>query len=241
MDNLSILLAFICVRCILIAQCQQVEVDPNCNPPESGGEVQPNSNADYNTKSQELQKLVQHLYMAQAQVQLEATEIQKAQSLAGSAQQNLEEATNNVKIITEALHQSQQTVAQAALRAQNAQLQLAAHDQLLFSARQKVDALSAQMVGLQVQLGIGENKLAINVADLLNQLNQPLRDDQKPKPIPSYDGPSGRQRRTGEKPVDLTCREQSVENQKYIDTFLSQSAPPDDTDLGPFDAATADY
>jgi hypothetical protein len=200
----------------------------------------PNNDAadeEYDLKNQALQKLVQQLYMGQAQVQLEATEIQKAQSLAGTAEQNLEEATNNVKIITATLHQSQQTVAQAALRAQNAQLQLAAHDQLLFAARQKVDALSAQMVGLQAQLGIGESKIAINVAELMNQLNQPLADEEKPKPIPSLvtDTTASKEvatktarqtrclralNRKGKIAVDRTCLEQNRENQKYIETFL---------------------
>lgn len=73
------------------------------------------------------------------QVQLEATEIQRAQTIAASAQQNLEEAANNVRVITAALRSAQESVASVALRAQTAQLQLAAHDQLLFTARQKVN------------------------------------------------------------------------------------------------------
>lgn len=81
---------------------------------------------------------------------------------------------------------AQQAVAQAALRAQTAQLQLAAHDQLLFTARQKVDALSAQMVGLQAQVGIEtETNLGVNLKELLQKLREPLSDKEKPTPIPT--------------------------------------------------------
>lgn len=115
----------------------------------------PKPNADQ--KNTELQRMVQQLYMAQAQVclfvlisnnnkqtntsikvQLEATEIQRAQTIATVAQKRLEEASNNVRVITTALRSAQEAVANTAQRAQTAQLQLAAHDQLLFTARQKV-------------------------------------------------------------------------------------------------------
>lgn len=49
-------------------------------------------------KSTQLQKLIQQLYLAQAQVQLEASEIAKAQAVAAAGQKDLEEATNNVMI-----------------------------------------------------------------------------------------------------------------------------------------------
>lgn len=120
--------------------------------------------------------------MAQGQVQLEAAEIQRAQTIASSAQQNLEDAANNVRVITAALRAAQETVANAALRAQTAQLQLAAHDQLLFTARQKVDALSAQMVGLQAELGIaGDQHPSIDLAALLQRLRAPLPANEQPK------------------------------------------------------------
>lgn len=123
------------------------------------------------------------------QVQLEAAEIQRAQSIAGASQQNLEDSANNVRVITAALRTAQETVANAALRAQTAQLQLAAHDQLLFTARQKVDALSAQMVGLQAEVGItGDNKMTVDLPALLHRLKEPLRPDEQPKPIQSIVG-----------------------------------------------------
>lgn len=72
--------------------------------------------------------------------------------MAAAAQQTLEEAANNVKVISAALQSAQESVASAAIRAHIAQLQLAAHDQMLFTARQNVDSLSAQMVGLQAEV-----------------------------------------------------------------------------------------
>lgn len=134
--------------------------------------------------------------MAQAQVQLEANEIQKAQSVAATSQQHLEEAANNVRIMTAALHAAQEAVGGAAIRAQTAQLQVAAHDQLLFAARQKVDALSGQMVGLQAQVGLTQNKFSIDMQGLLNKLKEPLKDSDRPKPIPplvptAFDNPGG--------------------------------------------------
>lgn len=84
-------------------------------------------NVDKNMKQVRLKK-----------VQLEATEIRRAQSVASEAQKRLEEASNNVRVITTALRSAQETIATTAQHAQTAQLQLAAHDQLLFTARQKV-------------------------------------------------------------------------------------------------------
>lgn len=154
--------------------------------PDNGGDV----------GEAELQKLIQQLYMAQAQVQLEANEIQKAQSVAATSQQHLEEAANNVRIMTAALHAAQEAVAGAAIRAQTAQLQVAAHDQLLFAARQKVDALSGQMVGLQAKVGLTQNKFSIDMPGLLNKLKEPLKECERPKPIPplvptAFDNPGG--------------------------------------------------
>lgn len=105
--------------------------------------------------------------------------------MAAAAQTNLEEAANNVRVITAALRAAQESVANTALRAQTAQLQLAAHDQLLFTARQHVDALSAQMVGLQAEVSItADAKNAIDLTGLLNRLREPLRPEDQPTPIP---------------------------------------------------------
>lgn len=88
-------------------------------------------------------------------------------------------------MITAALRAAQETVATAALRAQTAQLQLAAHDQLLFTARQRVDALSGQMVGLQAEVSISaDSKSTVDLPGLLNRLKEPLRPEQLPTPIP---------------------------------------------------------
>lgn len=135
-------------------------------------------------KTTQLQRMVQQLYAAQAQVQLEAAEIQRAQTIASAAQQQLDDASNNVRVITAALRAAQETVATAALRAQTGQLQLSAHDQLLFTARQHVDALSAQMVGLQAELGIagGDQRMSVDLPALLNRLRAPLPADEQPKP-----------------------------------------------------------
>lgn len=166
------------------------------NGDDSSASSGPNNNSNHNNepaKSTQLQRMVQQLYMAQGQVQLEAAEIQRAQTIASSAQQNLEDAANNVRVITAALRAAQETVANAALRAQTAQLQLAAHDQLLFTARQKVDALSAQMVGLQAELGIvGDQNPTIDVPALLQRLRAPLPAGEQPKAqaIPAQEMPS---------------------------------------------------
>ncbi|XP_041564104.1 uncharacterized protein LOC108145823 isoform X2 [Drosophila elegans] len=136
-------------------------------------------------RRQELRNLVQHLYVAQARVQLEATEIKKAQSVASSAQSQLEESANHVRSITATLHTAQQEVAASAIRAQIAQLQLAAHDQLLFAARQDVDALSSQMVGLQAAEGIVQPKLTVDLHALLEKLKQPLQQYDRPTAVPA--------------------------------------------------------
>lgn len=163
-----------------------------------------NSAAD-SAKSLQLQRMVQQLYMAQGQVQLEAAEIQRAQTIASSAQQNLEDSANNVRVITAALRAAQETVANAALRAQTAQLQLAAHDQLLFTARQKVDALSAQMVGLQAEIGIaGDQKVGIDLPALLQRLRAPLPADEQPKPVAPLGGSNGGDNNGGQSSHPLT-------------------------------------
>ncbi|XP_043649908.1 chromatin modification-related protein eaf-1 isoform X2 [Drosophila teissieri] len=143
-------------------------------------------------RRQELRNLVQHLYVAQARVQLEATEIRKAQSVASAAQGQLEETANHVRSITASLHTAQQEVAASAIRAQIAQLQLAAHDQLLFAARQDVDALSSQMVGLQAAEGIVQPKLTVDLHALLDKLKQPLQHYDRPTAVPMIaPGPPG--------------------------------------------------
>lgn len=105
------------------------------------------------------------------------------------AQENLELAANHVRTITAALQNAQQEVAAAAIRAQTAQLQLAAHDQLLFAARQDVDALSSQMVGLQAAEGIAQPKITFDLSALLEKLKQPLPEDQKPTAVPPVIAP----------------------------------------------------
>ncbi|XP_055846306.1 uncharacterized protein LOC129912183 isoform X2 [Episyrphus balteatus] len=146
-----------------------------------------------------LYALVQHIYAAQARVQLEVNEIKKAQAVANSAQKSLDEAANNVRLVTAALQSAQQEVATAAVRAQTAQMQLAAHDQLLFAARQKVDALSSQMVGLQAEDGVNMPKNTINIQALLSQLNQPLPQSQTPTPVPAIDKAlNGEEAKSGE-------------------------------------------
>ncbi|XP_065359065.1 uncharacterized protein LOC135953217 [Calliphora vicina] len=162
-------------------------IEPQQQPPSPSANVPQNivHNEDQNEKATELRNLVQLLYIAQARVQLEAAEIKKAQAVANSAQQCLEEAANHVRTITAALQNSQQEVASAAIRAQTAQLQLAAHDQLLFAARQDVDALSSQMVGLQAAEGITQPKITVDLTDLLEKLQQPLQEAEKPTPVPT--------------------------------------------------------
>lgn len=135
-------------------------------------------------KTRALHSLVQHLYVAQARVQLEAIEIKKAQAVANSAQQQLEEAANHVRSVTAALQNAQQEVASAAIRAQTAQLQLAAHDQLLFAARQDVDALSSQMVGMQAAEGIAVPTVKFDIGSLLDKLKQPLAAAERPTAVP---------------------------------------------------------
>lgn len=132
-----------------------------------------------------LEQIYQALYVAQAQVQLEVKNIQRAQSLAAAQQKALEDATMNVRTITGALHAAQQDVATAALRAQTAQLQLAAHDQLLFAARQKVDALSSQAVGLQAEDSMIVPQVSVDLKSLIEKLRAPLPPNLKPSPIPA--------------------------------------------------------
>lgn len=68
---------------------------------------------------------------------------------------------------------------------------MAAHDQLLFTARQKVDALSAQMVALQAEVGINANtKMTVDLPALLNRLKEPLPPEDQPRPIPAIDNDS---------------------------------------------------
>lgn len=163
--------------------------DDRSIPPNTTKQIEENPNLqikpEANQKEGTLQHLIQELYMAQAEVQLEASEIQRSQTIAAAAQQQLEESANNVRVITSGLHAAQEAVASAAIRAETAQLQLAAHDQLLFTARQKVDALSARMVGLEAEIGIGDSRLSVDLPGLLNRLKEPLKEDEKPTPVPS--------------------------------------------------------
>ncbi|XP_017023047.1 uncharacterized protein [Drosophila kikkawai] len=157
-------------------------------PTERISDTVPNAYAEQDEteqRRQDLRNLVQHLYVAQARVQLEATEIRKAQAVASSAQAQLEESANQVRSVTASLHTAQQEVAASAIRAQIAQLQLAAHDQLLFAARQDVDALSSQMVGLQAAEGIVQPKLTVDLHALLDKLKQPLQQNDHPTPVPA--------------------------------------------------------
>ncbi|BFF97666.1 bromodomain-containing protein [Drosophila madeirensis] len=136
-------------------------------------------------RRKEMRVMLQHIYVAQARVQLEATEIKKAQGVASSALAQLEETTNQVRTITASLHTAQQSVAAAAIRAQIAQLQVAAHNQLLFAARQDLDSLSSQMVGLQAAEGIVQPKLNVDLSALLDKLKQPLQQFDRPTPVPT--------------------------------------------------------
>ena len=105
-----------------------------------------NFESDASEKQLNLQKLIQLAYMAQADVQIEASEIQKSEKIADVAKANLEEEVNNVRIITAALNAGQENIAANAVKAQlgnlkdvfdeilitsliqTANLQLAAHD-----------------------------------------------------------------------------------------------------------------
>lgn len=154
-----------------------------------------------------LEQIYQALYVAQAQVQLEVKQIQRAQSLAAAQQKALEDASMNVRTITGALHAAQQDVATAAVRAHTAQLQLAAHDQLLFAARQKVDALSSQAVGLQAEESIVLPNLAVDIQALLGKLKAPLPENLKPTAIPAM------------------CPEMDSNLAFYVAPTLNQSTP----------------
>lgn len=171
---------------------EKIEQHITETPSKSTDTNQPQKSADSNENSPQiakapnkLEQIYQALYVAQAQVQLEVKQIQRAQSLAAAQQKALEEASMNVRTITGALHAAQQDVATAAMRAQTAQLQLAAHDQLLFAARQKVDALSSRAVGLQAEDSIVLPKLAIDIQDLLGKLKAPLPENLRPTAIPA--------------------------------------------------------
>ncbi|XP_033238053.1 uncharacterized protein [Drosophila pseudoobscura] len=171
-----------CVPITISTACEYPPLDPNqpTRPAWQHEEVD-----ESEERRKELRIMLQQLYVAQARVQLEATEIRKAQGVASSAQTQLEEATNQVRTITASLHTAQQSVAAAAIRAQIAQLQLAAHDQLLFAARQDVDAVSSQMVGVQAAEGIVQPKLNVDLRALLDKLKQPLQHFDRPTPVPT--------------------------------------------------------
>ncbi|XP_014273537.1 uncharacterized protein [Halyomorpha halys] len=108
------------------------------------------------SKQTELQSLLQQIYQAEAAVKMETGEVTRTQQVAAEAEQALEEATNKVRLLSSDLQAAQEAAAQAAMRAHTAQLQLSAHDQLMFTARQRVDALSAQMVSVQAELAAAQ-------------------------------------------------------------------------------------
>ncbi|XP_075226437.1 uncharacterized protein LOC142327352 [Lycorma delicatula] len=114
------------------------------------------------SKQAELQQLIQQLYQAEATVQMEVGEITRSQQIATEAEESLEEATNKVRMLSSDLQAAQENAAASAMRAHTAQLQLAAHDQLMFTARQRVDALSAQMVSIQAELASLQNSFTLN-------------------------------------------------------------------------------
>lgn len=113
------------------------------------------------SKQAELQALLQQIYQAEAAVKMETGEVTRTQQVAAEAEQALEEATNKVRLLSSDLQAAQEAAAQAAMRAHTAQLQLSAHDQLMFTARQRVDALSAQMVSVQAELAAAQQMFTL--------------------------------------------------------------------------------
>uniref|UniRef100_A0A0A9Y431 Uncharacterized protein n=1 Tax=Lygus hesperus TaxID=30085 RepID=A0A0A9Y431_LYGHE len=108
-----------------------------------------------NTEKQEkLQKLLQHIYQAENSVKKETLEVKRLQGVAAAADKELEEASNQVRSLSSDLQEAQRVAAQRALKSHSAHLQLSAHDQLMFTARQRVDALSAQAVAAQAEIGM---------------------------------------------------------------------------------------
>jgi chromosome segregation ATPase len=92
---------------------------------------------------------------------MESSEVSRTQQVAESAEQQLEESANKVRMLSSDLEAAQEEAAAAAMKAHTAQLQLSAHDQLMFTARQKVDALSAQMVSVQADLASAQQTFTL--------------------------------------------------------------------------------
>lgn len=83
---------------------------------------------------------------------METGEIARTQHEAQEAERALEEATNNVRMISAHLKNAQEEASKAATRALTAQLQMSVHDQLLVTARQKLNSVTAHMIALQADL-----------------------------------------------------------------------------------------
>ncbi|BET01358.1 Protein of unknown function (DUF745) [Nesidiocoris tenuis] len=103
-------------------------------------------------KQNQLQRLLQQIYQAENTVKMETTEVRRLQELVTAADRELEEANHQVRVISRDLQEAQRLAAQKALKSHTAHLQLSAHDQLMFTSRQRVDALSAQAVAVQAEL-----------------------------------------------------------------------------------------
>ncbi|KAK9503618.1 hypothetical protein O3M35_010140 [Rhynocoris fuscipes] len=110
----------------------------------------------------ELQSLVQTKYQAEAAIKMESGEIARTQHEAQEAERALEEATNNVRMISAHLKAAQEEASKAATRALTAQLQMSVHDQLLVSARQKLNSVTAHMIALQADLASAQQRFMLN-------------------------------------------------------------------------------
>ncbi|XP_073984804.1 uncharacterized protein isoform X3 [Rhodnius prolixus] len=110
----------------------------------------------------ELQSLVQTKYQAEAAIKMETGEIARTQHEAQEAERALEEATNNVRMISAHLKNAQEEASKAATRALTAQLQMSVHDQLLVTARQKLNSVTAHMIALQADLAGAQQRFMLN-------------------------------------------------------------------------------
>jgi len=126
--------------------------------------------AKVSAKQSELQNLLQELYQAEAAVKMEAGEITRAQEVAGQAKEALEDANDKVRLISGNLQAAQEAAALASKQAQTAHLQLMAHDQLLFDARSRVDAISSKMLAVETELASAQGKYTLtNSSQLMAQ------------------------------------------------------------------------
>ncbi|KAF6212071.1 hypothetical protein GE061_012591 [Apolygus lucorum] len=117
---------------------------------------------DSNEKQEKLQKLLQQIYQAENSVKKETLEVKRLQGVVTAADRELEEASNQVRSLSSDLQEAQRVAAQRALKSHSAHLQLSAHDQLMFTARQRVDALSAQAVAVQAEIGMWPGSAVYN-------------------------------------------------------------------------------